>query len=279
MAASDRSAPDTVTGPGEALYLYCLARGGALGAIEGPGVDGEHPLSVIPFKDVVAVVSTVKVDDFCGPAAEARMNDLGWVGLRVCRHEAVVERAMRASPVVPARFAVLFSSPERLAVWLDAHQDAISRALDRLTNHDEWAVKGTLDRRKAEARLPRAVLEGQRGQAASIGARYLQDRRDRAAAGETLDAWLREVCAGIARDLCGSASEFREREITAGVSKEQGVPIMNWAFLVSRSVLDEFAARIESINTEYAEQGLTLNRSGPWPPYTFCPPLEPEPSE
>ena len=126
--------------------------------------------------------------------------------------------------------------------------------------------------------MPGAVLELQRGQPASIGARYLRERRERAAAGEKLDAWLRQVCAGIASDLCGSAAEFREREIVAGVSEEQGVPIMNWAFLVSRSALDEFAARIESINAEYAEQGLTLDLSGPWPPYSFCPPLEPGPS-
>ncbi len=41
-----------------AMYLYCLARPGALAAVDGLGVDGERPLEMIPFREVVAVVST-----------------------------------------------------------------------------------------------------------------------------------------------------------------------------------------------------------------------------
>ncbi len=262
-----------------ALYLYCLTRSGTLAAIDGPGVDGEGPLEMIPFKDVVAVVSAVGVDDFLGPPAEARMKDLAWVGPRACRHEEVVERAMRVSPVVPARFATLFSSREILTTWLEAHHDALSLALDRFAGHEEWAVKGRLDRHKAEARFVAAALAQQEGVlSSSPGRRYLEERRIQAGIGHELDAWLREVSAGIARALLEHAVELREREVVdGGAPDEEGARILNWAFLVPRSRLDDFGARIQQINAEHAPHGLVFDLSGPWPPYSFCPSLEPAP--
>jgi len=261
-----------------AVYLYCLARPGALAAIGGPGVDGERPLELIPFRDVVAVVSAVRVDEFLGPPAEARMKDLAWVGPRACRHEEVIERVMRGSPVVPARFAAIFSSRESLATWLGTHHDALSSALDRFADHEEWAVKGTLDRRKAQARLLALTLVRQGGaRSSSPGARYFEERRLQAGIGQELGVWLNEVGAGIAEALLEHAAEFRERRVVTGGALDEGdTRVLNWAFLVSRGGADDFSAQIRRINTEHAEYGLVLDLSGPWPPYSFCPSLEPE---
>jgi hypothetical protein len=264
-----------------AVYLYCLARPDALTRLDGLGVDGESPLNLIPLKDIVAVVSAVRLDDFVGPAADARMTDLAWVGPRVCRHEEIVERVMRSSPVLPARFAALFSSRESLASWLECHHDAISRALDRFADHEEWAVKGTLDRRTAEARFLAAALARQEGAlSSSPGARYFEERRIQAGIGQELDAWLKEASAGIARALLDCAVELEERAVASGgAPPEEGTRILNWAFLVSQSRTDDFGARIQRINDEHAERGLVLDVSGPWPPYSFCPPLDPEPPQ
>ena len=261
-----------------ALYLYCLTRHSALTAIEGPGVDGEHSIDLTRFKDVVAVVSAVKVDDFVGSAAETRMKDLAWVGPRACRHEEVVERAMRASPVVPARFATLFSSKERLMAWLESHHDAMSRALDRFANHEEWAVKGTLDRRKAQARFIAATLVLRGGAlSSSPGARYFEQQRISAEIGKEFNAWLKQACTGVARTLLDHAVEFRERQVlSSGASDETGTRILNWAYLVPRSGVDNFRAHIQRINFEHAEYRLVLELSGPWPPYSFCKSPEPE---
>jgi hypothetical protein len=263
-----------------ALYLYCLARPGALAAIDAAGVDGERSLDLIPFKDIVAVVSAVSVDDFLGPPAEALMTDLAWVGPRACRHEEVIERAMRVSPVVPARFATLFSSRETMATWLETHHDAISRALDRFADREEWAVKGTLDRSKAETRFLAAALARQEGAlSSSPGRRYFEERRIQAGIGQEIDAWLKEAGAGIARALLDHAVELREREVVSGGAPDEGgARILNWAFLVPRSRVDDFGARIQRINAEHALHGLVLDLSGPWPPYSFCPSLEPEPA-
>jgi hypothetical protein len=259
-------------------YLYCLARTAALAAFDDPAAGEERALSLIPFKDVVAVVSEVRLDDFVGPSADARMKDLAWVGPRACRHEAVVEWVMRTSPVVPARFAALFSSRESLDAWLERHHDAISRALEQFADHEEWAVKGTLDKRTAEARLYAAALVRRGGElSSSPGRRYFEERRMRAGIAEDLDMWLKEVGVEIAKTLLECATDLRERPVVTGAAPSEEPPrILNWAFLVAQSRASEFGARIQQINERYAEHGLVLDISGPWPPYSFSPSLEPE---
>ena len=279
MVPSDCPRVDAIPEGGEAVYLYCLARGvGEPPAIEGPGVDGERVLNLIPFRDVAAVVSVVNVDDFCGPAAEARMKDLAWVAPRACRHETVVEAVMRASPVMPARFGTLFSSRERLIAWLAIHYVAISRALDRLGDHEEWAVKGRLNRRAAEAPLLAAAL-ARSVASASRGARYLEERRIRAGIGQDLNAWLQTLCERVAGQLREHAVEFRERTVGSKASEEEGVPILNWAFLVPCESVGDFRATVQRITATHAEHGVVLDCSGPWPSYSFCPSLEAEGAE
>lgn len=279
MAPSDCPRVDALAEPGEAVYLYCLTRGVVdPPAIEGPGVDGERLLTLIPFRDVVAVVCVVSVDDFCGPAAEARMADLAWVTPWACRHETVVEAVMRASPVMPARFGTLFSSRERLIAWLAIHSVAISRALDRLEDHEEWAVKGRLNRRVAEAPLLAAAL-ARSAASASPGARYLEERRLRVGIGLDLDAWLQTLCERVAGQLREHAVEFRERVVAPAASDKDGVPILNWAFLVPRESVGDFRAAVQRITATHADHGVVLDCSGPWPSYSFCPSLEAEGAE
>ena len=86
-------------------YLYCLtpcARDLKVSAI---GADGRHLIFVRACGEIGAVLSEVERGEFCGDAAEARLEDLEWLGPRVCRHEAAIEEVMSQTPVLPARFA------------------------------------------------------------------------------------------------------------------------------------------------------------------------------
>ncbi|MBI3077547.1 MAG: GvpL/GvpF family gas vesicle protein, partial [Deltaproteobacteria bacterium] len=169
-----------------------------------------------------------------------------------CRHEEVIERAMRVSPVVPARLATLFSSRETLAAWLEAHHDPLSRALDRFAGHDEWAVKGALDRRRAKVHFLDAALARQGGAVSSSpGKRYFEERRIQAGIGQEIEAWLKEASAGIGKALLDHAVDFRERRIVSGGTPDDaGARVLNWAFLVPRSRVDDFRERIRQINAK-----------------------------
>src|SRR5664280_2041032 len=138
-----------MTNSGTAYYLYCLTPGGCGIPASAIGVDGQRPVSVRACGEIGAVFSEVEVAEFCGESSEARLQDLAWLGPRVCRHEAVIEQLMSRAPVLPARFATLFTSVDSLQQSVRAHREAITGFFAQLGDQQEWAVKGLLDRAAA----------------------------------------------------------------------------------------------------------------------------------
>jgi len=221
-------------------------------------------------------VSEVPEEDFCGPGAEARMRDLGWVGPQALRHEAVVEEVMRHSPVLPARLGTLFSSQERLAEFLDVHRRTIAQFLEQVSGQDEWSVKGLLDRRRATQSLASSSLAAgqERLSTLSPGQRYFEEQRMRTATERELSLWVKETCRGVANGLISQASSFCECPVVLRETAENGVEhVLNWAFLLPRSAVMAFRAQLSEVNAHHAEDGLSFELSGPWPPYRFVPPL------
>jgi hypothetical protein len=264
-------------GKGKGIYLFCFARPHVPPVVNVSGIGDRYLVLQWTFEDILAVLTKVSLEEFCGPLAESRMQNLSWIGPRACRHEEVIEHVMRHSPVLPARFGTIFSSPESLEGLVKMHHDAISRFLDQVTDKEEWAVKGLMDRAKAKEELLSVILAREGGALASLspGVRYFQEQRIRAGAEKELNLWLKEICKRVANDLSRSATDFRERKV---LSREatgmDGDMVLNWAFLVPRSVAADFRKRIEQANSDHAQQGLAFHLSGPWPPYSFCPPLK-----
>ena len=143
---------------GIAYYLYCLTPAADGRPVAAIGVDGQRPVSVRACGEIGAVLSEVEVGEFCGESAEARLGDLAWLGPRVCRHEAVIEEVMRQAPVLPARFATLFTSVESLQRSVLERREAIAQFFAQLGDRQEWAVKGLLNRAGA---LESPVASGQ----------------------------------------------------------------------------------------------------------------------
>lgn len=260
---------------GEAIYLFCLARSGQLTAMEGTGMDGRSPLFQWNLRDITAVLSMASLEEFSGPSGESRMEDLAWVGPRACHHEAVIEGTMRHSPVLPARFGTLFSSLESLENLLTRHYDAISEFLDRVTDKEEWAVKGLLDRDKARERLFSMILATDEADlSSSPGMHYFQEQRIRAEVENELSSWLKVVLKRIASNIARHASDVSERRpLSQEVTGKDIDMVLNWAFLVPRNAMADFRADIDRANADHARQGLVFELSGPWPPYSFCPSL------
>lgn len=258
-----------------AIYLFCFARRHRLPVLEVAGLDHRQPVSLWPFKDIVAVLGMSSIEDFCGPEAENRMKDLAWIGPRACRHEEVVEEVMRRSPAFPARFGTIFSSFDALEKLLDVHYDEISRFLDKAAGKEEWAVKGLLNRTQAGRSFSTLMLSREEGRLASLspGKRYLSEQRIRSSADRELNSWLKGVIKGIGDDLCRHSSEFCERKVLSLDSEAMDM-VLNWAFWVAREDADNFRARVDRANEEKDRQALLLQLSGPWPPYSFLPSLD-----
>jgi hypothetical protein len=259
----------------DGVYLFCFARRHRLPVLEVAGLDHRHPVSLWAFKDIVAVLGMSSIEDFCGPEAENRMKDLAWIGPRACRHEEVVEEVMRRSPAFPARFGTIFSSFDALEKLVDVHYDEISRFLDKAAGKEEWAVKGLLNRAQARTSFSTLMLSREEGRLASLspGKRYLDEQRIRSSADRELNIWLKGIIKGIGDDLCRHSSEFCERKVLS-LDSEAMEMVLNWAFWTAREDADDFRARVDRANQQNDRQGLLLQLSGPWPPYSFLPNLD-----
>jgi hypothetical protein len=243
-------------------------------------VDGHNSLAMATYQDLAAVWSPVPVEDFSGPEAEERLRDLTWIGPRVIRHQEVVAGVMRHSPVLPARFGTIFSSMANLEKVMQRHSDTIAGFLKRLTDQEEWAVKGLLDRPGAKEKLFSLKLarEAESLEALSPGKRYFEEQRLRAACDQELQRWVQGVCREVWTDLRYYAAEARERRLlsreTTGSDQDM---VWNWALLMPRQAVGGFQALIQDANSRYAGHGLRLECTGPWPPYSFTPALDMEP--
>ena len=246
----------------QACYLYCLTPSAA-------GVDERHPVLVRDCGGMGAVYSEVAREDFVGPAAEARLQDLAWLGPRVCCHETVIEQAMSRAPVLPARFATLFTSLESLENFVVEHREALAGFFAQLGDKQEWAVKGLLDRAAALEKLSQPA---EPAADCSPGAHYFEQKRLKAQAEREVSQRLKEFCRQTAADLGTRAGGFRERKALA---PETGAAeaVLNWAFLIAPAEIAEFRVCLDRLNGDAAFPGLTLALTGPWPPYSFVPNL------
>ncbi len=245
-----------------AYYLYCLTPAGSALTLNDTGV------FVWACDGISAVLSETSREDFCGDGAEARLEDLAWLAPRVFRHEAVVEEVMGQSPVLPARFATLFSTLDSLRCFILGHRESITGFFAHLGDKREWAVKGLLDRTLASHGAPSPPLQP----VASPGKNYLQKKRTEANAGER--QWLRAACEKAAGELEQQASAFRERPLwNGGESSEPSEVILNWAFLVPGGGEADFRRMVSELDERHRVSGLSFALSGPWPPYSFAPAL------
>jgi hypothetical protein len=242
----------------------------------GGGIDESHPPFFRRNGSVAGVVSRVSRSEFCGPTGEKNLQDLAWLAVRACRHQAVLERVMRLGPVLPARFGTLFSSLASLEGFLRKHETAIARFLQRVGSQQEWAVKGFLDQARAETQwLARRRSEKPGPSGSSPGAAYLREQTLRLEAKQALDDQLAEACDALLHELNPLASEIVPRRVLARETQHAAREmVLNWALLLPAAAAADFRGRIERANAEQQPAGLALEVSGPWPPYSFCPVLE-----
>lgn len=259
----------------EAIYLYCFARPGAARDIAAEGVDG-RPVIRLNHGSVAALYSVVVAEDFSAAAPGNRMDDTKWVIASACQHERVIEEAMEAGPVVPVRFGTLFSSMDALRLLMVQQGTPIAGTLNALGDKQEWSVKGFVDPVTARAWLivaDPALAEAWRRLPESPGARYFQEKRVHAQAHEAFARWRAIVAEEVREHLgpCAVAATLLDLQ-DRRVSGREADMVLNVALLVERDRVAEMRTLVKAAATAYTGAGLTLDVSGPWPPYNFCAP-------
>ena len=258
------------------IYLFCLIPADPLPKIAGNGMDGEHPLFVEVIGEVAAVLAEVNLEDFSGPEAQEKMEDLAWVAPRALRHEDVVLSAMEQGPVLPVRFGTVFSSIEAAAEPLRQRQDVLKKFFQDTIDKKEWTLKGYVDQPQARARMTAARLAAEKEQLAGLspGKRYFLEQKIKGAVDKDVAAWLKEKerdILRVAREASVGFSECRlQSQDVTGRDEEM---FFHGALLVPDGSVAALEGMMDEWNKRHEAQGLQIELSGPWPPYHFAPVL------
>jgi hypothetical protein len=261
------------------VYLYCLARLECLSVLQASvgadllGVDERYPVVALVDSGVVAVITEVNITDF----SEENLKTLSWVGERACRHEAVVERVMTVSPVLPVKFGTIYRSRASLKQFLDQCQRNVETALDNFRDKSEWSIKGYLveeDAKRIIASADPGIQSRIAALSTSPGARYLQQKQLDAAVNAALEAGLVRMSHDLQQSLALHAVAATTLRLHASaVTGRPDRMVFNSSFLLSSETLADFRAALSDQQDAYNVIGLTLELRGPWPPYNFCPNL------
>lgn len=223
------------------------------------------------------MLSEVDSEEFSGPGARERLENLSWIGPRALRHEEVIVAAMRASMVLPVRFGTIFSSLEALALPLKKHEDGISRFFAETAGKSEWLLKGYVNREQARTGALALRLTEEENQLAGLtpGKRYLLEQKIKKTVDKEMASWLRQTAEQVLQPIREASWPYRAgrlvgRDVTGGEEE----PFFNNALLVPDGAVEILRQMTGEWNALYGTRGLFFGLSGPWPLYHFAPILE-----
>jgi hypothetical protein len=244
----------------------------------GPGVDPHFRVELICEGPIAAVVSRVSLDQFCPERLQGKTaEDIRWLSEMAARHNEIISQVANSSPVLPLRLGTVFRSRDSLQAMLARCQQTVAKFLEQLGDRQEWGVKLYLEKRRigpAPAHTgpppPHCLRSQQTGTSYLTQKRIQLDRRreQRTSVYETIQTV--EQCLAAQSESC-----CRIRNLPGDLTGHAEEMVFNAAFLLPSSCQNNWLETAREIYQNVRDKGLLLEVSGPWPPYHFCPTLEP----
>lgn len=243
-----------------ARYLYAVCRDLPPGSLDDRRGLGDQPLDAVTHRGLVAVVSTVGLDEYGEDALRVNLERMDWLERVARQHDAVIHALAEAAPTAPMRLATIVVGDDGVVRRLSESYDALQAALDRVAGRAEWSVKVVV-----EAPVAAAVS----GPRASSGAEYLR-RKKAEAETRTADA---EAGAALAGRIHQRLAEFSvaSRQLPPQDPRLTGLTgamVLNAAYLVPAEDQSRFVDEVTDVTRHHP--GLSIDCQGPWPAYSFA---------
>jgi hypothetical protein len=238
--------------PGVGSYLYGFTRRGFEPRPDLRGLAGA-PVRALPFNELAAVVS---------PHPVQRLMPLR---SNLEPHHRVVRHISAEGALVPAAFGHIGESDDDILGVLRANYHDIREALGRLSGRCEmglklsWAVPNIFEHMVRQDRTLRAVRDRMfTGRQPSM--------KEKLEVGSTFEAALGRERERLSAMLL-RALEPVTCDVTSTPARQETV-VYQGSLLVERKRLGEFDERLR-VAAGLFDATLTLDYSGPWPPYSF----------
>ncbi|MGA2616733.1 MAG: GvpL/GvpF family gas vesicle protein [Thermoguttaceae bacterium] len=260
----------------EPYYLYALTWANCLLHDFGPEVDPRYPVVLVRYGRLAAVASRVGLDQFDLAGLQQETLDMAWLSKVALRHHGIINALAQQGPVLPMRLGTLFASRKSLLAKLTPFEADAARFLTQLTDRQEWAVKIYADHENGTVPLPSAST-GLRADAAhgGLGTSYLAAQGRQAQRRRRREALVGQAAATVEARLTGIAEACRRlRPLAQTFTNRPETMVWNAAFLLARSAAGSFCAACAQLRGQFAPEGLSVETTGPWPAYHFCPSFE-----
>ncbi|WP_406143336.1 GvpL/GvpF family gas vesicle protein [Streptomyces sp. NBC_01012] len=234
------------------------------------------PLRLLTVGGVSAVVQDVPAAEFSEAALRDRLADAAELERCARTHHDVVTAAASVGPAVPLPLATLYLDDERACTSLRENQDRFRAVLERITGRAEWAVKVYMTHSDTLARSAASGHDGtpppdtgteprQRSGRAYMnrlrGRQQLRESHREAAlaAAERVDSTLRDLAVGT----------VQRRPHGPEVTGKDRTQVMNAACLIAEERTAELTDTMRRLRASLDVDGIEIDVSGPWAPYSF----------
>lgn len=260
-----RRGVDAVSDTGR--YMYAVSKDLDPAALtDVPALRGGS-LELVAYQDLVAVVSSVSLDEYGEEGLRTNLENLEWLEEAARRHDSVVQAIAEVAPVAPLRFATICLDDDGVRRRLREWYVALLQILDRVQSRTEWSVKIYRDEPR-RAPVPAPIGSTPSG-AGGTGAAYLQRKKsesearvaDEAAAGAVVE----QVHETLARHAVATRLLPSQDPRLTG---HEGTMLHNGAYLVDVTREPEFVACVLRLVAAHCD--VTIELRGPWPPYSFA---------
>ncbi|MFG2225092.1 GvpL/GvpF family gas vesicle protein [Streptomyces sp. NPDC048644] len=266
-----------MTGTGTVSYAYAIARdvdGSLAEALSELRGVARAPVHLVRDSGAVVVaVSPVPEQDFREAALRAHLEDLDWLESVARAHHRVIEALAARTTVLPLRLATVYLDDERVRLMLAARREAFADRIATLADHEEWGVKIYVD--APAATEPPAEAPTDPGM--SPGRAYLSRRRAqrhvRDEAYRDAEEAARRVEAAARRY---AVDRVQHRPQQGELARGPGENVINDAYLVAQRHAGHFRTDVTAVADGLT--GVRIEVTGPWAPYSFATPAEPEPA-
>jgi hypothetical protein len=255
------------------LWAYCVLRTGDSHPPDLTGIEPSTVVELLQADGLAVLVSRVTWAEFGAEPLRRNLNDLAWLERVARAHEQVLDAVLAESTIVPLRLCTLYESEDSVVRMLEQERRSFEEALTALEGRFEWAVKVLVDSK----RLIDAAQADEGGrepdpQERGEGSAYLLRRRSERADRDAAAAMARGVADEIHASLRDWAIDATTRPPqNRDLSGHLGEMVLNAAYLVERTRTDELHELVSRLEDRHRDLGVTVELTGPWPPYNFVP--------
>jgi hypothetical protein len=192
------------------------------------------------------------------------LEDLDWVAQKARAHDAVISAIAQSGAVIPVRMATVYLDDGRVRNLLKNRRRDFVATLSRLSGRAEVGVKVYAD--------PTRLVtpdEGDGGHAMPSGTSYLMRRRRELASREEAYRHAAVEADRIHTTLMRHAVDGKRKPPPdRSLSGRNELTVLNGTYLVDSDAVGFFRETVAALAMSTGR--LSLETTGPWPPYSFA---------